>query len=171
MKTVTSKKGAFKSLQLALMFAMGIGGLYMIFESLYLRTFEVLPHALMLPFSIWALYLPFSLFTSQYLVNLTGFRRKSSWNEKRVEWHQVEEVWILMNYFGGYNVALVVEGQRRHTTLFTSFLKNQKEVTQAIMEAATASNPRAVLRGQWRTAYGTPPFGIFDEPETSSTKL
>ncbi len=165
MKTVTSKKGIFKSLQLALIFVMGIGGLYMTLESLHLGSFEVLPHALMLPFFIWALYLSLSLFSSQYLVNLTDFRRKGTWSEKRIEWHQVKEVWVLMNYFGGYNVALVVEGQGRHTTLFTSFLRNQKEVTQAIMEAATKLNPQVALRGQWRAAYGTPPFGIFDEIE------
>ena len=169
MKTVVSRRGLFKTMQLILMLAMGVGGLYMTFESVYLRTFEILPHAFILPFSIWALYLPLTLFTSQYVVNLSGFQRKGIWVKKYIKWQQVEEVWILMNYFGGYNVALVIEGERRHTTLFTSFLKNQQEVTQAIMEAATASNSQVSLRGQWRAAYGTPPFGIFSETETPPT--
>ena len=64
----------------------------MTFESVYLRTFEVLPHAFILPFSIWTLYLPLTLFTARYAVNLTGFRREGVRGKKYVKWQQVEEV-------------------------------------------------------------------------------
>ena len=140
----------------------------MTLEKLYLGSFTFFPDILFFLFCPWFILLSFTMFTSQYRISVDGLQANYLRGDKCVKWKQVKEVWVNMNYFGGYNVLLVVEEQKRHITLFTSFLKNQKEVTKAIMEAATVSNPQVVLRGQWQSAYGTPPFGIFSELETSS---
>ena len=107
-------------------------------------------------------WLSLKILSAKYTINISSINIQDIWGRRGAEWKQVKNVWIHNNFFGSYNINLELENGKRYL-VYTSFIGNCREVAQAIIEAATSSNPQVQLRGLGQYAYGAPPYGIFTE--------
>lgn len=103
----------------------------------------------------------------RYRVNLAGVERRFPWSRRFVPWSAVREVWVYPNYFGSFNMLLVVRGES-NLYVPVSMVGNRAALGKAILEAATTANPSCKRRGSEPSAYGPPPYGVFSQPDSES---
>lgn len=109
-------------------------------------------------------YVGLASLTSRYRIDLSGIERRDLFGHRYVHWEDAEQVFVLTDYFGGFNLIVGVRAGRG-LRVMTSLIGNRVEVAKAVIEAATTANPRTVLSGWGAKAYGAPPFGIFGSKE------
>ena len=129
------------------------------FASGEISPFLLITGPVLIVVSYW---LSLKAFTAKYTISLEEVKAKSIWGDKNIQWIQVKNIWINSNLFGGYGFNLELVSGKRYLILF-SIMSNHEEVAQAIIEAATTSNPQVQIRGLGQDAYGAPPYGIFTE--------
>ena len=98
--------------------------------------------------------------TNRVEVNLTAVTQRDIFKRRSVQWKDVKELHLDSNSYGGYNVIVTVRNQKNFI-LFSAYAGKSRELTKAIIEAATTANSSIRLKGFWADVFGRPPYGIF----------
>ena len=168
-KVVHSKRDFFRTLHVLLIFSMANAAILMAITMLIERKVDPVLLVLGVVLGVGLYWLCLKAFTTQYIVSLEGVKVKSIWVKQDIDWQQVQTLFVhSVHYFGwGGNLFNLEFGNGKRHVILISFIGNHKEVAQAIIEAATSSNPQVQLSGLWESAYGSPPYGIFTEQSRS----
>ena len=164
-RAVRSRKGFFRTLAIVPFFAMANAAIFMAITMLIERKVDPVLLVLGIIFGVGLYWLCLKAFTAQYVISLEGMKAKSIWGKQDIDWQQVQALSIDdIHYLGfGMNLFYLEFSNGKRHSILSSFIGNHKEVEQAIIEAATSSNPQVQLRGLGQRAYGAPPYGIFTE--------
>ena len=158
--TVDSKRGFWATLNTILIFTVGAGliGLaipYNIAHGVGLNLFVAL--AIGIPSVLVAV----SGFTLRMRIHLDHIDKWDVWGHRSVHWVDVREVQINPTMFGTFVFIIYLNNGVRRLTLLVPLIGNRIEVAQAILEAATSSNPTVVVNAPLGSPYGQPPYGLF----------